>query len=621
MAELPGSFGKYFLCDKIAAGGMAEIYLAKLIGPGGFEKQLVLKQINPELSKERQFVELFVAEAKTLVSLSHGNIVPVYELGLVDDTYFIAMEYVDGPTLGELMTALEARGDRATPPVAAYIASELCKGLDYAHRKGEGVIHRDLSPRNVLLSRDGEVKLVDFGLALAGGRPRRTHSGDGPPAGSFPYMSPEQVRRQPLDPRSDLFSLGVLLWEMLTGAQLFARDDADATLAAVLDHPIAPPSHLRPDVPAELDRICLRALERNRDERCQTAADLLTALTRYAYSVEPPVTQSTLATLIASTCPPATRPVADSEASTATSPGSTGTGDIANDIDRTRPLGPRPAPRRHPTTMRTFAKSDEFDQVLANATPLLPFPALSEEAARHLATLAPRTAAPTRPTPEPPARRSWRWPAAILLAAAAAVAAIAVTRSRAEPGPTSARAAAPTADSTGADKASAEPSSPDRSSSDPSNRDPSRSDPSNRDPSSRDPSTPDPANERPANASPAASAGPSSPTIAAATPISVADPIGASATPTSTAPAPIEEGAATGKTKRPRGQGTLQVGANPWADVYVDGTLLGQAPGSWSVSTGPHTVELRHRESRKTFRVSIDSGEVEALGLIDFTAP
>jgi len=106
MAELPGSFGKYFLCDKIAAGGMAEIYLAKLIGPGGFEKKLVIKKISPELARERPFVEMFVAEAKTLVSLSHGNIVPVYELGVVDDTYFIAMEYVDGPTLSELMAAL-----------------------------------------------------------------------------------------------------------------------------------------------------------------------------------------------------------------------------------------------------------------------------------------------------------------------------------------------------------------------------------------------------------------------------------------------------------------------------------------------------------------------------------
>ena len=233
MAELPGSFGKYFLCEKIAAGGMAEIYLAKLIGPGGFEKQLVIKQINPALSQERQFVELFVAEAKTLVSLSHGNIVPVYELGVVDDTYFIAMEYVDGPTLAELLAALERRGERLEPEVAAYVAAELCKGLDYAHRKGEGLIHRDLSPRNALFSREGEVKLVDFGLALAGDRARREQPGPGLPAGSFPYMSPEQVRCEPLDHQSDLFSLGVLLWEMLTGAQLFASPTGEIGRAHV----------------------------------------------------------------------------------------------------------------------------------------------------------------------------------------------------------------------------------------------------------------------------------------------------------------------------------------------------------------------------------------------------
>src|SRR5690606_28448288 len=125
MTELPAPFGKYFLCDRIASGGMAEIYLAKLLGPGGFEKLLVIKQIHPELAAQRPFVDLFVAEAKTLVSLSHGNIVPVYELGVVDDTYFIAMEYVDGPTLAALGAALERRGEPMAPEVAAYVAGEL----------------------------------------------------------------------------------------------------------------------------------------------------------------------------------------------------------------------------------------------------------------------------------------------------------------------------------------------------------------------------------------------------------------------------------------------------------------------------------------------------------------
>src|SRR5215208_6627971 len=143
MTELPTTFGKYFLTEKLATGGMAEIYLAKLVGPGGFEKPLVIKQIHPRLSGQRHFVELFVAEAKTLVSLAHGNIVPVYELGVVDQTYFIAMEYIDGPTLYRLTETMSRREAHMEPALAAWIIARILDGLDYAHRKGEGVIHRD----------------------------------------------------------------------------------------------------------------------------------------------------------------------------------------------------------------------------------------------------------------------------------------------------------------------------------------------------------------------------------------------------------------------------------------------------------------------------------------------
>src|SRR5262249_3309136 len=160
--DLPTTFGKYFLTEKLATGGMAEIYLGKLIGPGGFEKQLVIKQIHPKLSDQRHFVDLFVAEAKILVALAHGNIVPVYELGVVDDIYFSAMDYIDGPTLYRLTETMAGREAKMEPALAAWITARILDGLDYAHSKGEGVIHRDLSPRNVMLSRDGEVKLVDF---------------------------------------------------------------------------------------------------------------------------------------------------------------------------------------------------------------------------------------------------------------------------------------------------------------------------------------------------------------------------------------------------------------------------------------------------------------------------
>ena len=305
--DLPATFGKYFLTEKLATGGMAEIYLAKLVGPGGFEKQLVIKQIHPRLSGQRHFVDLFVAEAKILVTLAHGNIVPVYELGVIDDTYFIAMEYIDGPTLYRLTETLRRRGVRMAPAVAAWITARILEGLDYAHRKSDGVIHRDLSPRNVMLSRDGEVKLVDFGIAVTLGDPGEDAAGESAPTGSFPYMSPEQVRKQPLTGQTDLFAAGVLLWEMLVGRRLFARSDPDATLRAVTDGDIAHPSAESPEVPARLDDVVMRALERDPAARWTTAGDMLAALQRYLYSLDETPGPRDVAALVARYCPPETR--------------------------------------------------------------------------------------------------------------------------------------------------------------------------------------------------------------------------------------------------------------------------------------------------------------------------
>jgi len=305
--ELPATFGKYFLTEKLATGGMAELYLAKIVGPGGFEKQLVIKQILPRLSGQRHFVDLFVAEAKTLVTLAHGNIVPVYELGVIDDTYFIAMEYIDGPTLYRLTETLRRKAVHMEPAIAAWITARILEGLDYAHRKGEGVIHRDLSPRNVMLSRDGEVKLVDFGIAVTLGAGGEDEAGQSAPTGSFPYMSPEQVRKEPLTAKTDLFSIGVLFWEMLVGRRLFARSDPDATLAAVVDSDIARPSAENPDVPAKLDEVVMCALERDMTARWASAGDMLAALQRYLYGLEEPPGPRDLAALIARYCPPETR--------------------------------------------------------------------------------------------------------------------------------------------------------------------------------------------------------------------------------------------------------------------------------------------------------------------------
>lgn len=304
--DVPATFGKYYLTEKLATGGMAEIYLAKIIGPNGFEKPLVIKQIHPDLSGQRQFVDLFVAEAKTLVTLAHGNIVPVYELGVVDDTYFIAMDYIDGPTLHRLTEIMIRRRDPMSPGVAAWIAARILDGLDYAHRKG-GVIHRDLSPRNVMLSRDGEVKLVDFGIAVALSDAQPGVASHAAPTGSFPYMSPEQARREPLSPQTDLFSMGVLLWEMLVGRRLFARNSADETLNAVLEAPIPAPSHERAGIAARLDEVVMRALERNRAARWASASDMLTSINKYLYSLDNIPGPRDIAAWVAKHCPPTTR--------------------------------------------------------------------------------------------------------------------------------------------------------------------------------------------------------------------------------------------------------------------------------------------------------------------------
>jgi serine/threonine protein kinase len=372
MTELPAAFGKYTLTEHLATGGMATLLLATLRGPLGFEKQVVIKQIHPSLSGQPAFVDMFAAEARTLVALNHGNIVPIYELGMVDDTYFIAMEYVDGPTLHRLVEAMTAAGVRLPAPQAAWIAAEILAGLDHAHRRGVGIIHRDLSPRNVMLSRDGEVKLVDFGIAVALGH--AGESGDRDPTGSFPYMSPEQTRGEPLTAASDLFSVGVLLWEMLTGARLFVADDAAGTLAAVQGLPVRAPSELAGPSAAPYDEIVLRALDRRVDQRWQTAAELRAALARIIYAEPAPPSARDLVPLIARHTPPhrvRARSTTEAPPRAPTEPGAP-----------TLPDGPttKVAPRgKHPRA-KTFATNVALEQALQQPAP--PTTATPEPSAR-----------------------------------------------------------------------------------------------------------------------------------------------------------------------------------------------------------------------------------------------
>ncbi len=295
----PEAFGKYYLVDKIATGGMAEIFKAKSISTAGFEKIQVIKRILAHLSSNDEFVTMFIDEAKISVSLQHANIVQIYDFGKIRDNYFIAMEWVDGKDVKLVLRKLAGRRKILPEEFAVYIAHELCKGLDYAHRKTDmqgrdlGIVHRDMSPSNVLVSYDGEIKIADFGIAKA--EMSQYDTKDGVLKGKFEYMSPEQARGESVTQQSDLFSAGIILYEMLTGRRLFKTDSEIKTLEKIKKVDISPPSALNPNVPQRLDDIVMRALTVRREDRFTDAREFQHSLLEYMYPSTPPVIQRSLA--------------------------------------------------------------------------------------------------------------------------------------------------------------------------------------------------------------------------------------------------------------------------------------------------------------------------------------
>jgi serine/threonine-protein kinase len=274
--------GKYVVRRKLAEGGMAELYLAAALGPEGFEKDVVIKRVRPGLADDPGFVRMFIAEARVASRLNHANLVHIFDFDKHQDTYYLAMEYVRGHSLWELRRRCQERGVPVPPTLAAQIGMELARGLAYAHRLTEAgkplrLVHRDVTPHNVLLSFDGAVKLTDFGIAKAGGR----STASGVLKGKFAYMSPEQARGDAVDARTDTFALGVTLWELLTGSRLFEGDGDAAVLRAVQERVIVPPARLNPDVPAALDAAVMRALERDPARRWPSAQDLERALAEF----------------------------------------------------------------------------------------------------------------------------------------------------------------------------------------------------------------------------------------------------------------------------------------------------------------------------------------------------
>lgn len=297
MTETTLLFGKYKLLELIARGGMAEVFKAKSFGADGFEKVVVIKRILPELAQNQQFVEMAINEAKLAVALSHANIVQVFDLGREEDTYFIVMEYVHGMDFADALRRSRKRGERAPVELCVYTCSETARALDYAHRRRDAqlrplnIVHRDISPQNLLLSFEGEVKVTDFGIAKA----RTSIEEAGTIKGKYAYMAPEQAKGQPVDARADVFALGVVLYESLIGKNPFQERTAYETLRRVQAGEKVPLAIAWPECPEELARIVEKAMHPDREKRHASAAKLYEDLAGFLYSSRKRVTSHDMA--------------------------------------------------------------------------------------------------------------------------------------------------------------------------------------------------------------------------------------------------------------------------------------------------------------------------------------
>jgi serine/threonine protein kinase len=274
---------------------MAEVFLAVASGPASVERPTVVKRIRPDLADSASFIRMFIDEAALSSQLNHPNIVHTYDFGSVDGSYFIAMEYVPGRDLRYVMSHRTRNAAIPFPVIAVEIARQSCLGLEYAHslHSPDGaplsIVHRDVTPANIMIGFDGTVKLLDFGVARSLDHSRRTHTQAGVVKGKVAYLSPEQVRGRPIDRRTDLFSLGIVLYELLTWKRLFARESDFETVKRIVEMVIPPPSSFNPAVKPGLDRIVLRALERDPERRYQSAAEMLDDLEGYlAWSPQSP---------------------------------------------------------------------------------------------------------------------------------------------------------------------------------------------------------------------------------------------------------------------------------------------------------------------------------------------
>jgi eukaryotic-like serine/threonine-protein kinase len=279
-------FGKYILLEKIASGGMAEVYLAKSTANSGISKFIAIKRILPQFSENPEFIEMFKEEAKIAANLNHGNVVSIFEFGVERSQFFLVMEYVEGQNLRQVLNHLKKKQKYFSIDQIVYSIKEVAAGLDHAHRCLDGatgrplnITHRDMSPQNIMMSFEGEVKIVDFGIAKAESQMEHTRAGT--IKGKFGYMSPEQAEGQPTDLRTDIFSLGIILWELLANDRLFVSNSELGTLKKIRECQIPPLRKLNPSVLPELERICNKALAKDKSLRYQTAAAFHRDLNRF----------------------------------------------------------------------------------------------------------------------------------------------------------------------------------------------------------------------------------------------------------------------------------------------------------------------------------------------------
>ena len=300
--------GRYQLINELASGGMATLYLARASGPAGFEKLVAIKRIHPHLSHERTFLEMFLDEARIAARIHHPNVVQIYDLGESDKTFYIAMEYIEGESLARLAGTVwkqqQANNQKLGLPLAeaCYMVAEAAAGLHAAHElrgadnQSLNLVHRDISPHNILVTYDGFVKLVDFGVAKARGR--LTSTTDRSLKGKIAYMSPEQILGKEIDRRSDLFSLGVVLYEMTTARRLFKQPNEAATINQILQGHIPQPRTIYSGFPPALEQVVMRALQLDPGKRFQSADELRRALQQLLPTLGSPVSASEVGVLM-----------------------------------------------------------------------------------------------------------------------------------------------------------------------------------------------------------------------------------------------------------------------------------------------------------------------------------